>query len=367
MSWFNPFKKRSKVVSNSPILIFSKPTGTEQLGVSPQDALHNSDIFAVMNRISTDVAKCPLTAPAPYNKVLRQPNKLMGGFNYWQQVVMSLLLYGNSVEVINYDGKHAVCGLEHIPYDQVVITLEDGSEEMTYEVTYNDDRPPRKYNSAEVLHFKLVAPATSDQNQYIGMSPLEALTKDFQMQENSKGLMADTLKHALAPTQALVIPAGPLNADAKENIRKQFEKQNAGDNRGRVMVLDQGADLKTMSIDPNIANFLNNYNFSQTQIAKTFGVPDSYLNGTGDQQSNIDQIAKLYNSGLAIYIQPILSELSLKFGVDVKVDNRKLLDPSGQQMIDNLIKLTTTSNPVYTPEEAQQILADHDVFNNEQN
>ena len=69
-------------------------------------------------------------------------------------------------------------------------------------------------------------------------------------------------------------------------------------------------------------------NWGRTQIAKVFGVSDSYLNGTGDQQSSLDQIKDLYVNALNRFIEPLISELRIKCDSSIGVDMSSITDYS---------------------------------------
>ena len=60
-----------------------------------------------------------------------------------------------------------------------------------------------------------------------------------------------------------------------------------------------------------------------------FGIPDSYLNGQGDQQSSIDQIKGMYANALNRYMQCIVSELDNKLNATITANLRPAIDPLG--------------------------------------
>ncbi|KGO32084.1 hypothetical protein Q757_03175 [Oenococcus alcoholitolerans] len=64
-----------------------------------------------------------------------------------------------------------------------------------------------------------------------------------------------------------------------------------------------------------------------TQIAKAFQIPDSYLNGQGDQQSSLTQIQGMYGNTLNRDMQMVLSELNWQLSADITADIRRAIDP----------------------------------------
>lgn len=132
------FERRSQTITNRPLIFTAGSGGGVSLPlVTANTALKNSDIYAVVNRIASDVAACPLvTANSMQQQMLDRPNDLVSRYNFWQQVVAQLLIQGNAV-VTMQDNQ-----LELIPYSNVVMTLLDNAKDITYRVSYNDGRPP---------------------------------------------------------------------------------------------------------------------------------------------------------------------------------------------------------------------------------
>ncbi|WKF86018.1 phage portal protein [Lacticaseibacillus pantheris] len=356
---FAKFQQRSQTLpsaDSSPYLI-QNGKGVPVHMVNARNALHNSDIFSVVNRISSDIASCAFIAPDPFTKVLRTPNNLINGYNFWQSVLCQLLLAGNSYVTITRDENNVPTRLELVATERVEVILSDNAAGLVYRVTYNDERPQQEFDSQHMLHFRLLPSGQAEDHYLIGMSPLESLQTDVQMQELSNRLTISTLKNAIRPSTVLTVPQGVLDKDARQHIRDEFEEANTGDNQGHAMVLDQGLNMDTVSIDSDVASFLNNYTFSKEQIAKAFTIPSTYLEGNSDEQSSIEMIRELYISDLAsAYFAPISSELTAKFGVPITQDIAAFLDPSHQKIIDNVAKLATGSTPVLNAADALAIL-----------
>ena len=372
MSTINPFKafKRNQtrdVTLNpggySPFILGTDGKVITARTVNADTALKNSDIFSVINLIASDISACDFIAPTPFKSVLDNPNNLMNEFSFWQSVVAQLCLAGNAYVSIKRD-KGVPVKLEQIPINQVQITLLDDSKDITYTVHYTDGRDEKVFKSADMLHFKLFVTG-QEPTQYVGISPLDSLVEEMNLHDYSNRMTLSMLKNAIAPSYTLTVPQGILDEEAKENIRGEFEKANAGDNAGRAIVLDQGLELKPMQISPDVAKLLSNTTFSQTQIAKAFGISDSYLNGSGDEQSSVKMIRNLFVDSLGKYMQSLTSELTMKFGVRVKMDIESAVDIDNTGLINQMVSLTNSSNPVLSGTQARRILAVKGVFDSQ--
>lgn len=262
--------------------------------------------------------------------------------------------------VITRDNQGVPTRLEQIPIDQVTITLEDSSKDITYTVNYNDERGTKDIKSDNMLHFRLFVSGQVS-TKYVGVSPLDSLVRELNLQDYSNKMSISMLKNAIAPSYTLTVPEGILGPDAKDKIRTEFEKANAGDNSGRAIVLDQGLQINPLQIDPDVAKLLSNVTFSQTQIAKAFGISDSYLNGQGDEQSSVSMMRSLFIDSLNPYMKAIESELTMKLGQPVNLDIESAVDIDNSDLIDKLVSLAGKS-AVLSGTQIRQILSDKEVY-----
>lgn len=330
--------------------------------VDAEHALKNSDIFSLVSRISSDIASAKFIVPGQYDQLLnKKPNHLVNSFNFWQQIIASMMLNGNAYVIIHSNKEEPE--LELIPSSWITnIDLTDYSKDIIYHVDYHDERGQVKINSADMLHFKLFMYGSDiDSNQYVGVSPLTALETELNIGAMSNRLTLATLKNAIAPNVLLTSPEGILEDEEKENIRSAWESATTGDNLGRAIVLDQGLKMSKIDINANVADFLNNANFSRDQIAKAFNVPSSVLNGNGDAQSSIQMLNQQYTRSLNLYIEPIEAEISMKFGIDCELDINGALDVDNSMFIKNINTLSG-NQPVISAKQAQQALIKKGLF-----
>ncbi|CAK1236844.1 Phage portal protein BeeE (BeeE) [Fructobacillus fructosus] len=355
MSLKNPFERRQVITTSSYLPFIMSSTGTSIVPnelIGAESALKNSDLYSVTSLISADVAGSSFVGTDKKAlSLLNKPSQLTNRYNFWQTVVLELLLSGNAFAII---GKNE---LRYVPSQSVVIDLTD--DKLTYQVNPFGDYQGGNYSSDEVLHFKIMAYGMNGQ-ELVGHSPLESLTSEISQQERANRLSLATLAQAINPTSVIKVPDAVLSPEAKDNVRKEFEKANTGNNVGRSLVLDQSADFQTISINADVAKFLNNATYQRSQISKAFGVPDSYLNGQGDQQSNLEMIQSMYVNGLNRYIEPIVSEVQAKFSDDIQLDMSSILDYSNAIFKQDILNFV--DKQILTAEQAQKVLIDKGVI-----
>lgn len=329
--------------------------------VDASTALKNSDLYSVVNLLSSDIASANFNVPQPFDKIVANPNNLISSFNFWQSVVAQMLLDGNAYVAVQRDNNNVPTRLEMAPATQVIVTLADSSAAINYSVNWGDERGTINYPSNDMLHFRLLASGANGQ-QYIGISPLESIASQINIQDYANKLTLATIKNAINPSTVIKVAEGALSPEEKERTRQAFESANAGSNAGRPLVLDQLYDVQSLAINSDVSKFLTSNDWSKTQIGKVFGVPDSYLNGTGDQQSSIDMTKSLYSNTLRRYVKPIESEMTAKFGVPVNIDESQAVDADNDLLISQIQKLLSGTTPAITALQAQTMLQKRGVI-----
>ena len=325
--------------SMAPFIISGNSLKPAEL-VSANVALKNSDLYAVTSLISADIAGAPFKGNSPFIELLNQPSTKVASYNHWQTYLLNVLLNGNGIMLIKRDQNGTPVELTNVPTASVVIDLDDVTGEITYKVNSFAGLQSGTYPASDVIHTRIMAYGSNPLDNLLGHSPLESLSTELQQQAVSNRLSLATLRNAINPATILKLPeAGQMTDEAKEAVRKSFESANSGDNSGRTIILDETANLSSISINADVAKYLSQLDWGRTQIAKAFGIPDSYLNGTGDQQSSLNMISALYVNGLNKYIEPMLSELNMKLGGGINIDMQSILDYGNQQLTSNLINL----------------------------
>lgn len=347
-------KNMTTSVPSTHGLVFTQLIGDQPLNlVSTSKALLNSDIFSVINRISSDIASARFkTADQYVFNLLNTPNRLISRFSFWQSVIIQLLLDGNSYVPIK-----GMSLEQRRPSEISEINVLDDYQGLTYKVTPFDGEEEFTLTQDQMLHFRIMP---DSRYQYmIGMSPLESLAYEMTISADSRKATLNSVKNQISPIGILTVPASQLNDEDREVARKSFEKANSGENNGRLMVLTDDSKFSQLDVKADVFKALNeNANFSASQISKAFGIPVDMLGGgqsTESQHSNIDSVKANYISDLNSYITPILDELRLKFNCpDLKLDVKSALDVDDSMTVNQVNSMIQAG--VINQEQAQQLL-----------
>lgn len=331
MPVFRPPEIKNQVqsvpVEDSDIVNFLTPNGQRDY-VSATDALKNSDIYSVVSQLSGDLATVQLSANMPRAQgILNNPSSTANGHAFWQSMFAQLLLGGECFAYRWRNRNGLDMRWEYLRPSQVeTYLLEDGSG-LFYTVTFDETQlgVQQYVPQGDMIHIRL----TGINGGQTGISPLEALTSELQIKDASNDLTLAALARSISAPGVLSIQHGGLLSEKMKAIRSRNFMRQVNKSNGGPVVIDQLEEYKPLEMKADVTKLLSQTDWTSKQIAKVFGIPDSYLNGQGDQQSNIDQIKGMYANALNRYMQCIISELDNKLNATITANLRPAIDPLG--------------------------------------
>lgn len=308
--------------------------------ISAKEALMNSDIYSTIFQISGDLASSQIISDMTrYQGIIDNPSVTSNKHAFWQAVFAQLLLGG---EAFIYRWRN-VNGIdnhwEYLRPSQVSAYLLDDGSGLIYNITFDEPKIGVKMNvpQNDVLHFRLL----SKNGGMTGISPLSALSNELNIKNDSNKLTRAALSQSImAPGILKITKEGKVNWKIKAMRAKEFMRQTQVANNGPV-VIDNLEEYSPLEIKSDIAKLLAQADWTGNQIAKVYGIPNSYLNGQGDQQSSLDQIKGMYANALSRYMESIVSELNNKLSTTIHYNIRPAIDPlqdSYAQVLSGLTK-----------------------------
>ena len=322
---------------NDPYWINFFNSDGSQKYVSADTALKNSDIFSLIMQLSGDLAMVRYTADSDRSQsIISNPSVTTNGYSFWQGMFAQLLLDGNCYAYRHKNANGVDLSWEYLRPSQVQpMLLQDGSG-LIYNINFDEPELGYMENvpSSDVIHIRLL----SKNGGKTGISPLSALVNEQQIKDASNALTLKELKQSVTASAVLSIQHGGL-LDAKTRIARSKEISKQIHESDGPVVIDALEEYKPLEMKGNIAGLLNQVDWTREQIAKVYGVPDSYLNGAGDQQSSITQIGGQYAKSLNRYVQAIVSELNTKLHANISADIRFAIDAMGDQYANTISSL----------------------------
>lgn len=328
-------------------------TGAFQRGISRtrENILTYHAVYSCITLIASDVAKCCIylmkedadgiwteVETSPLRGVLDKPNNFQNRIKFFEQWIISKLLYGNTYVLKVRDGKNVVSSLYILDPSRVKPVITPAGEiyyvlgrDVLAELEGDETTIP----ASEIIHDVMVPLY----HPLCGVSPLTAsgvaAVQGLTIQRNSTRFF----ENGSQPSGILTAP-GQVDDTAAERLKTLWEEKYTGENAGRVAVLGNGLKYEAMTISPVDAQLIEQLKWSAEVVCSTFHVP-AYKVGVGapPSYSNIEALEQQYYSQcLQKFFECI--ELCLDEGLE--------LDKSGkgygtQFDLDDLLRMDTAT------------------------
>ena len=257
--------------------------------ITEQTALTLSTVWACTSLVSETIGTLPLhiykkTANGreraddyQLSYILRnKPNTKSTSSVLWQSTVASMLLRGNGILKKLTVGNKLV-GLQFMPYDKLQIRLDFEGNAEYYEIQSRgiSVKIPNK-DIVRIPNF------TIDGNW--GLSTITYGAKMFANSLNGMDSANNMFEKGLLQTVAFKTDKR-IRGDQREDFRKSFEQYSGAMNSGKAILLEDGMDVKTVSLNPKDAQLLESRAFSVEEICRWFRVDPSMI-GHGNAVSN---------------------------------------------------------------------------------
>lgn len=242
-----------------------------------------------------------------YTMLMLRPNQWMTSIDFWESVLLNLVLRGNGYALIMRNSLKQPIGLYPLAAAQVrPIVLKDG----TGWYLHNQDGVDTLVPDEDMLHFRIFG------NGRVGLSPLAYGVR-------SMGLAAAADDYASGFYTRGGRPGGVLTIDRvltppqREEVRKLYSTVHEGtDAAHRLFVLEAGMKYQAVQLDPEAVQMLQTRQFSVKDVGRFFGVPVFLLNesegstnyGTGLEQ----QMLGFYNLTIRPYCNRIAATIRMK-------------------------------------------------------
>ncbi len=291
--------------------------------------------YSAINRIASAVSSIEWEAwrddkqilGHPLLDLLKRPNPMQSGPDWWRTRLAYLLLSGNMYDERVRDSGGKVTELWSLRPDRMTILKSSTGMPSGYDYkvgsrTVHFDANPITGDS-DILHTKLFHPL----DDWYGMSPIEAGAHSVDQHNQSMNWVQSLLQNAARPSGALVVDKETHLADDEfKRLKLEVEQKYAGsENAGRPMLLEGGLDWKPMGLSPVDMEILKVEEQAARNISLAFGVPPLLLNIPGDNTFANYREARLgfYEDTVLPFVNYIISEFNQWHGDDVEIRPNK--------------------------------------------
>lgn len=248
-----------------------------------------------------------------YNLLHAEPSKKHTSFVFRRMIQEHLCYRGNGYAIIFTDGTGKVNEIRFLDSRQVHPFEQE--DEIWYRIFIKNKT--LTLHSDQVIHIQ--GPGS---NGLIGKNPIEvhreSIGEAIAVREYGTGFYANG-----GHISGVLEHPKRLSQEAANRIEGGFAQKYGGlQNAGKIAVLEEGMQYKTVGITPEDANFIESRNYGVQQIARITGVPAHML---GDlERATFNNIEHLSTETVRYTFLPWLVNWEQEF-------NRKLLTPSERE------------------------------------
>tara|TARA_R110002020_G_scaffold25500_2_gene82956 strand:+ start:312 stop:1499 length:1188 start_codon:yes stop_codon:yes gene_type:complete len=285
-------------------------------GFTNDKALTLTSVWCAIRLLSESVSALPVTVftkkdngdkiqdvKSPiYNLVKFKPNFYQNKVTFFEYIMLSILIEGNSyVQIIR---NNSGTPTQLIPLNPDDVTVVINNYELYYQINESN-----VLDSSDVLHFK-----TLTDDGITGINPIDQCSNALKWSESLEKFGVTFFDNGAKPSS--ILQTDRALSDAALNRLKSSFNNNYGKlkNSNSTIVLEEGLTFKPISISPDQAQFLSSRQFSIEEVARIFNVAPHLLKDLSKSSfNNIEmQSQEFLTYTLMPYINRIETELNLK-------------------------------------------------------
>jgi len=339
--------------------------------LSAETVLTNAAVYACLERISSDIAKCRLRlveqdnndiwkeveSPA-FSPVLRKPNSWQNRIQLIENWVLSKLTAGNAYILKGRDARGLVVSLNVLDPAGVRVMVTPVGD-VYYDLSRDNISGIEGHilvPASEIIHDMM----TVKFHPLNGVPPLIAATGPATQGLNIQTTSAKFFKNNATPGGVLSAPGEIKEATAKR-LREYWQTQFSGDNAGRIAVLGDGLKFEPMAATAESSQLAEQLGLSAKMVASAFGIPaymvgaeapPSYNNIEALNQQYYSQCLQKHFEQIELCLDEGLGLIDAGYGSEFDLDNLLRMDTAA--MISS--EAEAVGAGIKTPNEARKRL-----------
>lgn len=256
--------------------------------ITPDTALQSTVVLAACRILAESIASMPLhvyrrtkdgyreiASDVPLYKVLSfAPNEWQTKFEFFEQMVMNLTLWGNSYSRIRSGRYGAVSALDNFhPSNMEVERLENGR--LRYSYMNPETGRAERYSQDDIMHVRW----TPEPNGIKGMVPVEIAREAIALARACEIHAGRFWANSARPGIVLQTDSS-LSPEAAERLRDNWERIHRGvDRASRTAILTNGLRVEQVGFNAEQSQYESTRRFQSEEIARVYRLPLSLIQG----------------------------------------------------------------------------------------
>lgn len=203
--------------------------------------------------------------------LLDHPNPYMSSTEFSQFMILYRMISGSCYIYKVRNKLRRVVAL--YPYSDAVMTPVAGDVALVDHFDYTlGGGTTLSIPAEDVIHLRWFP---DPDKPWTGLGPMRSILREIATDSEATSYLYSLLKNDAIPPLALVLPpkAEALGNDKRERMRKEFEDRHGGQNRGKIAIVEGGADLKPIASNMREMMFESLRRVPEARVCAAFGVP----------------------------------------------------------------------------------------------
>jgi HK97 family phage portal protein len=265
--------------------------------ITPDTALQSTVVLAACRILAETIASLPLhvyrRTPDGYKELARDiplykvlsfaPNEWQTKFEFFEQMVMNLTLWGNSYSRIRSGRYGSVSALDNYhPSNMDIERLENGR--LRYQYMNPETGRLEAYTQDEIMHVRW----TPEPDGMKGMVPVEIAREAIALARACEIHAGRFWANSARPGIVLQTD-NSLSAEAAERLRDNWERIHRGvDRASRTAILTNGLKIEQVGFSAEQSQYESTRRFQSEEIARVYRLPLSLIQGqsSGSHEEN---------------------------------------------------------------------------------
>jgi len=247
--------------------------------VTADNAMQISTVYSCVRLLADSIGQLPMVLyrrtnegreraadHSLYKLLHTKPNGYQTSQEFYETIIISLLLRGNAYAHIIRGADGRLLALNPIGADSVTYELKGGRR--VYSITNAAGRL-KQYDANKIFHITSTG----------GLSVIACARETLGLAKTQETFGAANFKNGARPAGVLEVP-GALDAPGRKALREAWNKSHQGAERtGSTAVLENGMKFTPVAINSNDAQWLESRRYSREDIAALFSVPVFKIGG----------------------------------------------------------------------------------------
>ena len=276
--------------------------------VSSDEALRTAAVYACVRILSETIGMMPAHVIRRVGRsrqhlpdhpvawlIADEPNPEQDAGEFWRQMMTSVLLGGDGIAFIEFDGGGSPTALWPVPGDRVDVAR-TRVRRLAYSFALSEEEvaegQQRSFvvDADAVLHVRAFGP-----ERIRGLSPIGAARESIGTARSAQDYASRFYANDASPGGLIEVP-DELSDEQFDRLEQGWLRAHRGVDRAHMLaILESGATWRSVGISPQDAEFIETRKFELGEIARIFGVPPHMIGdtekstswGSGIEQQNL--------------------------------------------------------------------------------